>query len=645
MCITSPGSQPKKDYSEKTETKNCEKNMFEHCVLPSPQTPESIAALSCQYQRVCALIHQGLKQAGRGSGPMGIYDGHTCPDVKPAMVTDTVQIQQLYRMAVKPKRKVIRPKLAHVTQMLGDAEKKLEVKQELLVEANKTIGSLAGIVEGFQTEKACHYAMKATSKSFAGKKTTGDHDLAKRYKLLTKKYKVLKEELATSNGKVENLTKERNAVETVFTIYKDGRDNLGKICAALKIKLGRKDKKNQELEKDNRALRHRIKKLEELQCPSKFNHLKNSNTLSKLAKNCTTNKEKAEQIKAVSDAIHESEVGEVHVGVKEEFMADAEAGSLMIINKMGELDSDEDEVDDSDDAPDNREGEKNATSTNVGDAADNGETATVKDNVRNDNENTPDKDNGKKNTTSTGGKSKTAIEGVNVRSRGREISERKSHKCGVCGKVFKVNGKLKRHMTVHSVKSYTCNKCGKPFTREDTLKRHLKGWYGKDGKYSKGCTGQDTYPVNSYKCNKCEKSFARKDTLQRHLRGWKGKNGKYSKGCSVQETSPSNEDPPRDMDTQPIEAGTEPSEVAASVQVNINYTDAEPEFKLEGDDPIQVSLEIDPEYEAGVESSNAITQKPGMLTGDEHLEAVLHIAATELVMCNKRRKGVKKGDE
>lgn len=193
-------------------------------------------------------------------------------------------------------------------------------------------------------------------------------------------------------------------------------------------------------------------------------------------------------------------------------------------------------------------------------------------------------------------------------------------------------------MTVHSAKSYTCNKCKKPFTREDTLKRHLKGWYGKNGKYSEGCTGQETYPVNSYKCNKCEKSFARKDTLQRHLKGWKGKNGEFSKGCSAQETSPSNEDPPRDMNTQSIEAGTEPSEVTASVQVNINDTDAEPEFKLEEDDPIQVAFKIDPEYEASGESSDAITQKPGVLTGDEHLEAVLHSAATELVMGNKRRK-------
>ena len=119
----------------------------------------------------------------------------------------------------------------------------------------------------------------------------------------------------------------------------------------------------------------------------------------------------------------------------------------------------------------------------------------------------------------------------------------------------------------------------------------------------------------------------------------------FPKDVRRKKTSPSNENPPRDMNTQSIETGTEPSEVTASVQVNINDTDAEPEFKLEGDDPIQVALEIDPEYEAGGESSDAITQNPGVLTGDEHLEAVLHIAATELVMCNKRRKGVKKGDE
>ena len=135
---------------------------------------------------------------------------------------------------------------------------------------------------------------------------------------------------------------------------------------------------------------------------------------------------------------------------------------------------------------------------------------------------------------------------------------------------------LKRHMTVHSVKSYTCNKCEKPFARKDTLKRHLIGWYGK--------------------------------------------NGKYSRGCSVQETSPSNKNPPRDTDNESIEAGTGPSEVTASVQVIISDTDAEPEVKLEGDDPIQVTPEIDPEYEAGGETSDDMTQEPGRLAGDEHLE-------------------------
>ena len=95
----------------------------------------------------------------------------------------------------------------------------------------------------------------------------------------------------------------------------------------------------------------------------------------------------------------------------------------------------------------------------------------------------------------------------------------------------------------------------------------------------------------------------------------------------MQETSPSNG-----------ETGTEPSEAAAPVMVDIRETDAEPEVKLEGEDPIQVTPEIDPEYEAGGESSDTITQETEMLTGDEHLEAVLHIAATELVMRNKRRK-------
>ena len=102
---------------------------------------------------------------------MGIYDGHTCPHVGPAMVTETVQFQQLYKMAVKSKRKVIHPKLADVTQMLGDAEKKVEIKQEQLILAKSTIDSLAGEIDRFQKERACQYMVKAHSKDFVGKKS------------------------------------------------------------------------------------------------------------------------------------------------------------------------------------------------------------------------------------------------------------------------------------------------------------------------------------------------------------------------------------------------------------------------------------------------------------------------------------------
>ena len=557
---------------------------------------------------------------------MGIYDGHTCPHVRPAMVTETVQFQQLYRMAVKSKRKVIHPKLADVTQMLGDAEKKVEIKQEQLILAKNTIDSLAGEIDRFQKERACQYMVKAHSKDFVGRKKPTDSEL-------TKKYRALEKELAVSNKKVKDLTRAMKGitrdVETVFELMKDGKAGLGKICTALKIKLGIATSKVEELTKENKTLKHLNKKLEDLKCPNKTNHLQTATTLSALAKKCTTNtantpilkekpspgsnKRRAEETKAVSDTNYELEKeNDEHVGIKVESMTDYEANTLMILNKLGELDSDEDEFDDNDDAPDNDKVEKNATSIDVEDAGGNNETATEDVNVRDDNDDAPDNDEVERNATSinvedTGGNSETTTEEVSVRSKGHKISARKYHKCNVCEKVCRDSGKLKRHMTVHSVKSYTCNKCEKPFARKDTLKRHLIGWY---------------------------------------------KNGKYSKGCSVQETSPSSKNPPKDTDNKSIEAGTGPSGVSASVHVNISDTDAGPEVKLEGDDPIQVTPEIDPEYEAGGETSDAVTKEPRKLAGGKNLErdhrvtgpangrivSVLQGAAPGLVIRSKRRK-------
>ena len=100
-----------------------------------------------------------------------------------------------------------------------------------------------------------------------------------------------------------------------------------------------------------------------------------------------------------------------------------------VLEKIGELDSDKDDVDD--DAPNSSEDEEDVTSINVEDA---------------------------------GSNSKKATKEVNVRSGGHDMfnktSGRKSQKCNECGKICRDNGTLKRHMTTHSqARSYKCDKC------------------------------------------------------------------------------------------------------------------------------------------------------------------------------------------
>ena len=119
--------------------------------------------------------------------------------------------------------------------MLGDANERLTVKQELLVGATVTIGSLAEENDRFRKERACQYMEKAHSKDFVGKKKTNDPDLARKYRLLQKefakskdlekRYRALEKELAVSNKKVESLTRGMKAVDTVFELMKDGKTN------------------------------------------------------------------------------------------------------------------------------------------------------------------------------------------------------------------------------------------------------------------------------------------------------------------------------------------------------------------------------------------------------------------------------------
>ena len=432
--------------------------------------------------------------------------------------------------------------------MLGNANEKLTIKQELLTGATVTIGSLAVENDRFRKERACNYVEKAHSNDFVAKNKPTDSDLVRKYRLLqkelaeskelAKKYRALEKELTVSNGKVKNLTRAMREVETVFELMKDNRADLGRICAALKIKLGKATSKVEKLAKENRILKHLNEKLENLKCPNKTNHLKTAKTLSALAKECTantanitpilkekpspgSNKRRAEETKAVSDERYELEKeNDEHVGVKVKCMIDDDVReNNTVLEKIGELDSDKDDIDG--DAPNSSEDEEDVTSINVEDA---------------------------------GSNSKKATKEVHVRSGGHDMfnktSGRKSHKCNECGKICRDNNTLKKHMTTHS-------------------------------------------QARSYKCSKCEKTFKRKNTLNRHLTGrWRQENGKYYKGCSVTETTPSNERPPKGADNESVDAETEPSEVVESIQVNISDADDDTGVKLEKVDPIQVIPEM-----------------------------------------------------
>ncbi|XP_057175706.1 zinc finger protein 239-like [Triplophysa rosa] len=82
-------------------------------------------------------------------------------------------------------------------------------------------------------------------------------------------------------------------------------------------------------------------------------------------------------------------------------------------------------------------------------------------------------------------------------------TDKNSHICCQCGKIFTCKSNLNAHMRIHTGKRpYRCDQCGLTFNREYNLNRHMKIHTGE----------------KSYKCDQCGKIFVRKYNLNLHMR-------------------------------------------------------------------------------------------------------------------------------
>ncbi|XP_054876626.1 zinc finger protein 436-like [Poeciliopsis prolifica] len=113
----------------------------------------------------------------------------------------------------------------------------------------------------------------------------------------------------------------------------------------------------------------------------------------------------------------------------------------------------------------------------------------------------------------------------------REHSGEKPLRCKICGKVFVQTCHLKEHLQMHTgVKPFSCETCGKSFTRKSSLKVHRKAHTG-DKPYSCETCGKrfsrsfclkvhrKTHTgVKPFSCEICGKSFREKWYLKFHIK-------------------------------------------------------------------------------------------------------------------------------
>ncbi|XP_072656045.1 transcription factor Ovo-like 2 isoform X1 [Canis lupus baileyi] len=92
-------------------------------------------------------------------------------------------------------------------------------------------------------------------------------------------------------------------------------------------------------------------------------------------------------------------------------------------------------------------------------------------------------------------------------------SDPAAHNCELCGKGFRLQRMLNRHLKCHNqVKRHLCTFCGKGFNDTFDLKRHVRTHTG----------------IRPYKCDICNKAFTQRCSLESHLKKIHGVQQQYA---------------------------------------------------------------------------------------------------------------------